>query len=228
MLYQDPRYRIMGDASLLVEVGDTIDLEVNDRVRRLFMAVKGRLWDSLLDAVPAYCSLLLVFDPLEIDATQLQKTVDQLFHGLDALDIPAPKTFEIPVVYGEAYGPDLDWVSRYHGISPEEVIRLHTETVYHVFMIGFSPGFSYLGELPEALDTPRKETPRTVVPKGSVGLAQRQTGIYPSPSPGGWQIIGRTPVALFNPLNDPPALLQMGDRVRFIEIEEAEMAQWKG
>ena len=217
----------MGDASLLVEVGDTIDLNVNDRVRRLFMAVKGRLWDSLLDAVPAYCSLLLVFDPLKTDATQLQKAMDRLFHGLDELDIPAPRTFEIPVVYGEAYGPDLDWVSRYHGISPEEVIRLHTETLYHVFMIGFSPGFSYLGELPEALDTPRKETPRTVVPKGSVGLAQRQTGIYPSPSPGGWQIIGRTPLALFNPLNDPPALLQMGDRVRFIKIEEAEMARWK-
>jgi inhibitor of KinA len=143
--------------------------------------------------------------------------MDGLFRGLDDLDIPAPRTFEIPVVYGEAYGPDLDWVSHYHGISPEEVIRLHTETLYHVFMIGFSPGFSYLGELPEALDTPRKETPRTVVPKGSVGLAQRQTGIYPSPSPGGWQIIGRTPVELFNPLNDPPALLQMGDRVRSSE-----------
>ncbi len=228
MLFQHPRYRIMGDGSLLVELGDVIHREVNEAVRRLFMAAKETLSDLLLDAVPAYASLLLVFDPQNTDATQLRETVDQLFHHLDDFDIPAPATYEIPVVYGGDYGPDLEWVSRYHGISTKEVIRLHTETAYHVFMIGFSPGFPYLGELPTALDTPRKETPRTVVPKGSVGLARRQTGIYPSPSPGGWQIIGRTPLELFNPSNDPPALLQMGDRVRFIEIEETEMVGWKG
>jgi inhibitor of KinA len=227
MLFEHPRYRIMGDGALLVEVGDTIHDEINSKVRRLFIALKERLPGLLLDAVPAYASLLLIFDPLKTSASQLQNAIDRLFHGLDDFDIPAPTIFEIPVVYGEEYGPDLKWVSRYHGISVEEVIHLHTETVYRVFMIGFSPGFPYLGELPEALETPRKETPRTAVPKGSVGLAQKQTGIYPSPSPGGWQIIGRTPLELFNPSKEPPALLQMGDRVRFRRIDEAEMDRWR-
>jgi inhibitor of KinA len=226
MLYKHPRYRVMGDGAMLVEVGDTIHISVNQKVRRLFVAVKETLSDSLLDMVPAYCSLLLIFDPLKTSVTNLQKTMDGLFRDLDDYDIPAPATFEIPVVYGEEYGPDLDWVSRYHNISVEEAISLHTETTYHVFMIGFSPGFPYLGELPEALETPRKETPRTTVPKGSVGLALKQTGIYPSPSPGGWQIIGRTPLNLFDPLKNPPSLLQMGDRVRFFQISEEEMNHW--
>ena len=127
---------------------------------------------------------------------------------------------------GGDHGPDLPWVSRYHQISPEAVVRLHTKTTYHVYMIGFIPGFPYMGELPKNLETPRKKTPRTAVPRGSVGLAQQQTGIYPAQSPGGWQIIGRTPLQLFNPLKNPPTLLQMGDQVRFYPITEAESQKW--
>jgi inhibitor of KinA len=131
------------------------------------------------------------------------------------------------VVYGGVYGPDLDWVARYHGIEPAEVIALHTSLVYHVYMIGFTPGYGYMGQLPDQLVTPRKETPRTAVPRGSVGIAQRQTGIYPVESPGGWQIIGRTPITLFDATQWPPALLETGDRVQFFPIQEAEQDQWR-
>ena len=123
-------------------------------------------------------------------------------------------------------GPDLDAVAAYHGLTDEEVIRLHTGTAYRVYMIGFTPGFPYMGQLPEALDTPRRETPRTHIPKGSVAIAQRQTGIYPVVSPGGWQIIGRTPLELFDPLQNKPSLMVMGDEVRFTSITAEEAAQW--
>ena len=145
---------------------------------------------------------------------------------IGGIKIPEPKRLEIPVVYGGEYGPDMEWVARYHNIRVEEVIRLHTGTAYQVYMIGFMPGFPYMGELPESLSTPRRETPRTVIPQGSVAIAQRQTGIYPAVSPGGWQIIGRTPVALFDPRKETPSFLTMGDAVRFTPITPEEAAQW--
>jgi len=153
--------------------------------------------------------------------------MDDLQKKIGEIQIPEPKTLEIPVVYGGEYGPDMEWVSQYHNISVDEVIQLHTGTTYQVYMIGFMPGFPYLGELPEGLATPRRETPRTVIPQGSVAIAQRQTGIYPVESPGGWQILGRTPLKLFNPLHSPPTLLEMGDLVRFFSIGEKEFKQWQ-
>jgi inhibitor of KinA len=143
------------------------------------------------------------------------------------IDIPEPKTVEIPVAYGGEFGPDLEWVARYHKTTTEKVVQLHTATTYQVYMIGFTPGFPYMGELPERLATPRRETPRTTIPEGSVAIAQRQTGIYPVESPGGWHILGRTPMKLFNPLQIPPALLEMGDLVRFFPIKEVEFTRWQ-
>ncbi len=227
MLYKQPEYRVMGDRSLLVELGNEIHLGVHERVRRLFLAVKQASLNTLLDVVPGYCSLLLVFDPLTTTPDQIRKTIDELFLELDRIELPEPANIEIPVVYGGEYGPDLAWVAKYHKTSPENVIERHTQTGYRVYMIGFTPGFPYMGELPENLETPRKKTPRTAVPKGSVGLAQKQTGIYPARSPGGWQIIGRTPLKLFDPLKNPPSLLEMGDRVRFFRISEEEMNHWQ-
>ena len=227
MLYEKPVYQPMGDRSLLVELGNEIHMAVHERVRRLFLAVKQASLNTLLDAVPGYCSLLLVFDPLTTTSDQIRKTIDDLFHGLDEFELPEPANIEIPVVYGGEYGPDLEWVAAYHKTTPEDIILQHTQNGYRVYMIGFIPGFPYMGELPETLETPRKKTPRTAVPQGSVGLAQRQTGIYPSRSPGGWQIIGRTPLNLFDPLKNPPSLLEMGDRVRFFKITEEEMNHWQ-
>lgn len=227
MLYHPPRYRAMGDHSLLVELGDHIGLEVNTRVRELAAELELNRLEGLVDVVPAYASVLLIFDPLRIDLPTLQKEIAHTLTALDPSRLPEPKTVEIPVVYGNEYGPDLEWVARYHRLTPGEVVRHHTAHVYHVYMIGFIPGFPYMGELPKTLVTPRRETPRIQVPKGSVGLAQAQTGIYPNPSPGGWQIIGRTPVKLFDALKSPPALLEMGDRVRFYAIEEEELERWE-
>lgn len=227
MLYRTPQYRIMGDRSLLVELGNHIGIDVNKRVRELFTTLKLAPLEGLVEVIPAYASLLLIVDPLKVRLSLLQKEIQHTLKTLDPSRIPEPKTVDIPVVYGDEYGPDLEWVARYHDITPDEVVRLHTAQIYHVYMIGFVPGFPYMGELPKTLVTPRRETPRTVVPKGSVGLAQAQTGIYASQSPGGWQIIGRTPLTLFNAAKTPPALLQMGDQVRFVAIQAGEMARWQ-
>ncbi len=217
----------MGDRSLIVEVGDEIRLEVNQRVRGLFLALRDNPFEGVVETIPCYRSVLLVFDPLRTNLSLIRDRVQQLLDTLDLSEIPQPRTVEVPVVYGGQYGPDLEWVARYHGIDPDKVIQLHTEHTYHVYMIGFMPGYPYMGELPEALVTPRRETPRTVVPRGSVGLAQNQTGIYSTQSPGGWQIIGRTPLRLFDSTKWPPGVLEMGDQVRFFAIKEEEMARWE-
>ena len=227
MLYTNPKYRVMGDRALLVELGDEVDLKVNNRVRELFVAIKTDPLEGVVETTPSYRSLLLIFDPLKTTVSLLKNRIEKLLQTLDPSKIREPRKVEIPVVYGSEYGPDLEWVAGYHGITPDEVICLHTEHTYNVYMIGFMPGFPYLGELPEALVTPRRETPRTVVPRGSVALAQGQTGIYSTRSPGGWQVIGRTPLTLFDPGKWPPALLEMGDRVKFFAIDEEEMANWE-
>jgi KipI family sensor histidine kinase inhibitor len=227
MLYSTPRYRIMGDRSLLVELGDQIGIDVNTKVRELLTALTLASLEGVVEAIPAYASLLLILDPLKVRPPLLQKQVRHILKTLDPSSLSEPKTVDIPVVYGDEYGPDLKWVAQYHNITLEEVVRLHTTHVYHVYMIGFMPGFPYMGELPKALVTPRRETPRTVVPKGSVALALAQTGIYPNQSPGGWQIIGRTPLNLFDAAKTPPALLEMGDQVRFFAIQEDDMARWQ-
>jgi len=227
MSYDKPVFRNMGDRSLLVEMGDTIDLETNQTVKALQLALAQQGIEGIVDVVPSYRSFLIVVDPYRIRLSTLQEKIRRLALHLDPSQMPEPNLYHIPVVYGAEYGPDLDWVAKYHEISPAEVVQLHTGTDFYVYMIGFTPGFAYLGELPEALLTPRKETPRTAIPGGSVGIAQNQTGIYPVESPGGWQVIGRTPKKLFDAFEWPPALLEMGDRVRFFEIQEEEMDRWR-
>ena len=227
MLYEHPTYRIMGDRALLVELGDEISPLVNKKVRELFLCLKNNRVEGVVEAVPAYRSLLIVYDPLKITLSALKERLKKYHTTIDRSEIPKPRTLEIPVVYGGECGPDLNWVAEYHKLSPEEVVRFHTGTTYQVYMIGFTPGFAYMGQLPEAIATPRRETPRTAVPRGSVGIAQSQTGVYPVESPGGWQIIGRTPLRLFDPEKWPPTPLEMGDLVKFLSIKEEEMARWE-
>jgi len=169
---------------------------------------------------------MVVYDPLRKAFDQLRGEILELHQATDPSLVPEPKTLSVPVVYGGEYGPDLDWVAGFHKISPEQVVTLHTGTTYRVYMIGFTPGYPYLGELPEALATPRRETPRTVVPQGSVAIAQRQTGIYPVQSPGGWHILGWTPIRLFDASQWPPTPLEMGDRVRFFPIHKEDIHRW--
>jgi inhibitor of KinA len=217
----------MGDRSVLVELGDEMSPQVNRQVREFSLVLKKSPIEGLIDVVPAYRSFLIIYDPFKLNPVIIKSRMEDIQRKIEGIEIPKPETREIPVLYGGEYGPDIEWVARYHAIRVEEAIKLHTGTTYQVYMIGFMPGFPYMGELPEGLVTPRRETPRTVIPQGSVGIAQRQTGIYPVESPGGWQILGRTPLKLFNPLDSPPTLLEMGDMVKFFPIDEEEFKRWR-
>jgi inhibitor of KinA len=216
----------MGDRSLLVELGDEISPAINQRVQVLFSGIDANPSKGILDLVPSYRSLLVIYDPLCISLNEVKAGVIDIWKNSDQCRLPQPQTLKIPVVYGGERGPDLQQVAQYHGLTPQEVIGFHTGPTYRVYMIGFTPGYPYLGEVLDAIATPRRETPRTLVPKGSVGIAQKQTGIYPVDSPGGWQIIGWTPLNLFDPHRQPPSHLVMGDRVQFYAITEQEAAQW--
>jgi len=227
MLYEKLKFRTMGDRSLLVELGDEISPSVNQRVQELFTAMDMHPVDGVRELVPSYRSLLVIYDPLNISPADLKHTIRDTYRNLDQAELPEPRTIDIPIVYGGEQGPDLESVAQYHHITPQEVIDYHTRPTYRVYMIGFTPGYPYLGEVPDAISTPRRETPRILVPQGSVGIAQKQTGIYSVDSPGGWQIIGWTPVNLFDPQAQPPSLLMMGDRVRFQAISAQDASQWQ-
>jgi KipI family sensor histidine kinase inhibitor len=225
-LYPKTIFYSMGDRGLLVEFGDEISREINEKVRRMALVVHDDIREGIVEVVPTYRSLLITYNPLLLPVEDLKKRLRRIEEGLQQAPLPEPKLTRIPAVYGGRYGPDLEEVARYHQISPEKVIQLHCSKPYLIYMIGFMPGYPYMGELPEELVTPRLKTPRLVVPKGSVAIAQRQTGIYSMESPGGWQILGRTPVEFFDPGRDPPALLQMGDLVQFYQIGEKEFEEW--
>jgi KipI family sensor histidine kinase inhibitor len=225
-LYPKTLFLLMGDQGLLLEFGDEISLEVNEKVRRMVLAIQEEGIEGIIETVPTYRSLLIVYNPLILSIGELKERLGGIEEGLQKIPFPEPKLTRIPVVYGGPYGPDLDDVARYHWITPEEVVRLHCSKPYLIYMIGFMPGFPYMGDLPEALVTPRLKTPRLSVPPGSVAIAQRQTGIYSMESPGGWQILGRTPVRLFDPEKEFPVLLQMGDLVQFYPISEIEFKEW--
>ncbi len=221
-LYPKTIFFYMGDRGLLLEFGDEISPEVNEKVRRMALAINGEVIEGIVETVPTYRSLLIIYNPLILSVEDLKKRLERTEEGLQHIPFPEPKLTRIPVAYGGSYGPDLDYVAQYHQISSEEVIHLHYSKSYLIYMVGFMPGFPYMGLLPEALVPPRLKTPRLLVPAGSVAIAQNQTGIYPMESPGGWQIIGRTPVKLFAPEKEPPTLLRMGDFVQFYPIRENE------
>jgi inhibitor of KinA len=222
-LHVHERYFPFGDAALVVELGDTISLETNGRVVALNDAIlKAEIW-GVEELVPTYRSLLVRYDPLKMSYEQLVFRVKDLEPNIKYLQAKMQgREVVIPVVYGEEYGPDLEYVARSHGLTVEQAVKLHSEREYRVYMIGFVAGFPYLGEVADEIATPRLETPRLRVPAGSVGIAEKQTGIYPCEAPGGWQIIGRTPFRLFDPMEQPPTPLDPGDTVKFKPISEAE------
>ena len=225
-LYPKTLFFLMGDRALLLEFGDEISSEVNEKVRRMALAIQSEAIKGIVETIPTYRSLLIIYNPVMLPIDDLKKRLYLIEKGLQQTPFPEPKLTRIPVVYGGPYGPDLEEVAKYRRISTEEVIRLHCSKPYFIYMIGFMPGFPYMGELPEKLATPRLKTPRLLVPAGSVAIAQKQTGIYSMDSPGGWQILGRTPTKMFDPEREPPALFQMGDLVRFYPISEKEFKEW--
>lgn len=207
-----PRFFPLGDTALVCEAPPPATLECQ---RRVWAAAEAaRDWPHVLEVVPGMNNLTLVFDPLSADYDAL---AGQLKAAWDALsDAPAPgREVLIPVQYGGEFGPDLEAVADHTGLSAREVVERHANGEYVVFFLGFQPGFAYMGGLEAALHAPRRASPRLEVPAGSVGIGGEQTGIYPATSPGGWQLIGRTELPLFDPVRRPPTLLQPGDRVRF-------------
>jgi KipI family sensor histidine kinase inhibitor len=222
-LYASARYLPFGDNALLIEFGDVISLEVNRKVIALNEAIMKAEIQGVEELVPTYRSSLVRYDPLKTSYEQLVFCIKDVEQTLKEVKIEEMgRKFVIPVVYGGEYGPDLGYVARFHGLTEEQVVKIHADREYRVYMLGFVAGFPYLGEVADKIATPRLETPKLKVPAGSVGIAEKQTGIYPCEAPGGWRIIGRTPAKLFNPLQQPPALLAPGDAVKFKPISEKE------
>lgn len=217
-LLDTPRYRIAGDRGLLVEYGDCIDLAINRKVRSMAVLLDQSSPNGIIEVIPTYRSLLIIYDPAETEPETIQTGLETLEGRLADIEIPPPKTVDIPVCYGGEFGSDIGFVAESHDLTEDEVIGIHSATEYPIYMIGFTPGFPFLGGLSEKLHTPRLESPRTHVPAGSVGIANNQTGIYPVASPGGWQLIGQTPLNLFDPTRKNPFLYNTGDRIRFVPI----------
>jgi inhibitor of KinA len=221
-LFDKAVFRLAGDRGVIVEYGDEISPEINIKVRTMAMAIADEKPVGVVEVIPTYRSLLIVYDPLATDLKSLEDALQFMEGRLDKLEIPPPRTVEIPVSYGGDLGPDIEFVAQAHNLTVEDVIRIHSGALYQIYMIGFTPGFPFLGGLPSVLHTPRLETPRPLVPAGSVGIANNQTGVYPIDSPGGWRLIGRTPLSLFNPSRENPFLYRAGDMIRFVRISEEE------
>jgi len=212
--------RPASDRSLLVSFGESFSPEAHDWVRRLTRALEGVR--GILNLHPAYVSVLIDFDPRLAVHSDIEALVRERLASAPAADPEPPRLIEIPVVYGGECGPDLADVAAHAHMTPERVVALHADVLYEVCFVGFATCFPYLLGLPAELATPRLATPRKLVPAGSVAIGGSQAGIYPLASPGGWRLIGRTPLRLFDPQSAPPPLLGMGDRVRFVPVAEAQ------
>lgn len=232
----------LGDSALTIDLGNCIDDQINRRVLTLYDWIQANQFPGITDVIVAYSSLSVFYDPYGLRSSRpecgesvyyfMKRWLEQAWQttlppdtGENPSVLPSTNlsgsSFRIPVCYEGEYGPDLDWVAREKGLNREELIHLHSNPVYQVYMIGFLPGFPYMGKTDPLLEVPRKQNPVPVI-AGGVGIAGIQTGIYPLNSPGGWQIIGRTPLQLFNPASDPPIRLQAGDRVQFYRVSAEE------
>ena len=219
----------LSERCALVSFGNVIDQSVNEKVLFLHRALLHSAFEGFVESVPAYASLAVFYDFLQVTKSAGANSFLFVKHYLEHIlqaDIKISKSIsapiKIPVCYDSEFGPDIDRVAEGHGLSADEVVRLHTSVIYRVYMVGFMPGFAYMGTVDEKLVTPRKDQPRLHVPAGSVGIAGSQTGIYPIDSPGGWQIIGRTPLQLFNADMPTPCLLSAGDQIQFVSIDKEE------
>lgn len=232
------RLEPLGDAALIIELAGGIDTDSLARVRDTVARLERAAIPGITDLVPGYASVAVHYDPLRVlgampraciaasPSALMRQAISAALDGAGHPGAVAPsRKVEIPVVYGGEHGPDLAHVAAQHGLTCDEVVALHTGATYLVHMIGFVPGFPYLGGLDPRLETPRRDTPRPAVPAGSVGIGGAQTGIYPIESPGGWQLIGRTPLSLFDAMLGEPARLRVGDRVTFTAITSAEYAR---
>ncbi len=226
----DPRVKLLshGDTALAVELGERIDRAVSERVLALYQRLAQAPPPGVVELVPTFRSLMVHYDPLRTSRAALSQLLEHMLRGLEAT-LPAARRWSIPVCYDPAFGLDLPEVAARTGLAPAEVIARHSAPAYHVYMVGFTPGYPYMGDLPAELALPRREDPRTEVPSGSVAIATTMTAVYTLKSPGGWHILGRTPVPLWDRRRTPPSLLAPGDKVRFVPIgmDEYERIAWQ-
>ncbi|MDF2677618.1 MAG: kipI [Bacillota bacterium] len=221
-MYDNIKYLLAGDKALLMEFGNEISKDINAKIRNIIKFLEEENLDGIEELLPTYRSIMIMYDPLKIQYDELIKTLDDLSNKTAEGEKETIKIVEIPTLYGGEYGPDINFVAEQNNISTDEVIKIHTGTDYLVYMLGFTPGFTYLGGMSEKIATPRLSSPRKKIPSGSVGIAGSQTGMYPSETPGGWQLIGRTPLKLYDPSKEPPVMLNAGDYVRYVSITEEE------
>jgi KipI family sensor histidine kinase inhibitor len=219
------RFQPASDQSLLVYFDQRITLDAHRGVRRLLGLLERVPVVGVRNLHPAYCSLLVEFDGLTLSHGEVETILRGYLNRLEDVPLAEGRQLQIPTCYGGEFGPDLDEVAALHGMTLAQAIRLHASVTYLVYFLGFVPGFAYLGELPEALATPRLTSPRRSTPPGSVGIAGNQTGVYPFAAPGGWRLIGRTPIMMFRPDRDDMSFLSIGDRVRFVPISVAQFAE---
>lgn len=221
-MYEKTKYLTAGDRALIVEFGDKVEEAANRKIRELSFAIAEDNIPGIIEMVPTYRSLMVIYDPVVTELDTLIKSISNLESNMGKMNLPEAKVIEIPTLYGGEYGPDINFVAEHNKISVEEVIKIHTSTEYLIYMIGFTPGFPYLGGMSDKIAAPRLQTPRTKIPAGAVGIGGSQTGIYPIESPGGWQLLGRTPVKLYDPYREVPVLLNAGDYVKFTSINQKE------
>jgi len=212
------KYIPSGDSAFIIKAGDEISEEINRTVRKLLIRLEKEKISGITDFIPSYNELMVCYDPLVTDYRQLPGIFRSCAADLDTMELPEESVIHVPVLYGGGYGPDLPYVAEYNNLTVDEVIEIHSSSACFVYMLGFTPGFCYLGGMDQRIATPRQETPRLKIPSGSVGIADGQTGIYPIESPGGWQIIGKTPVRLFSPDKKPEFLFNAGDYVQFFPV----------
>lgn len=219
------RYLVSGDCAVCVEFGNEISPVINKKIRAFNIAVEQSGIEGIVETVPTYRSLLVHYQPEVIGFKELTEKFESLMDSLSNIPIPPPTVIEIPVLYGGEMGPDIENVASHNGKTVEEVIRIHTSEDYLIYMLGFIAGFPYLGGMSKEIAAPRLKSPRVKIDGGSVGIAGEQTGVYPVDSPGGWQLIGRTPLKLYDADREKPVLLEAGQYIRFRSIDAAEYAE---
>jgi inhibitor of KinA len=229
----------LGDSALMIQLGSTINPELQQVVSSLMAHLESTPFPGFIECVPAFASIAVYYNPAAVIKSRVSSVhrespykivhsyITNIIHEYGNAKKFTRRKVDIPVVYGGEYGPDLEFVSRHHSLSVQEVVKIHSSNDYLVYMIGFAPGFPYLGGMSDKIAVPRKSSPRLRIPAGSVGIAGQQTGVYPISTPGGWQIIGRTPLSLFNPAKSSPSYLHAGDIVTFTPIDEKEFLEFK-
>ena len=223
-----PTISPVGDRAISIDFGQVIDPTINRHIRQTIERIKELQLDGIIELVPTYCALLVEYDAMLYSYSEICNIIEPtLEEGMANTINELVTVVEVPTVYGGEFGPDLSFVASHNHLSEDEVISIHSGTDYLVYMLGFIPGFTYLGGMDSRIATPRLSSPRTLIPAGSVGIAGEQTGTYPSDSPGGWQIIGRTPVTMYDISKAQAALLKAGDYVRYVPIDESEFHRVK-